>query len=184
MSENWVTLRRREVYRGRMRIEEHEVELPTGERTRFEVDRSIPYAVAVLLIRGDRLVLAREYRYAIDRWILNLPGGAGDTGEEPRLAAARECREELGMEPLDLAPLHTFFPNPGRSAWASHLFVATATAPARRDDSDPAEQVHLVELAVAELDALILGGEVVDPALLIARSMAGARGLLPPLGAG
>lgn len=165
-----------------MRIDEHEVRLPNGERTRFEVDESIPFAVAVLLVRGTSVVLAREYRHAIGRWSHGLPGGAGDAGESPAAAARRECREELGLDPVDLEPLHTFFPNPGRSAWPLHLFVSRVTEEAPRDTSDPAERVEPVELSVAALDELILRGEIVDPALIIARAVAGARGALPVFG--
>ena len=113
--DSWRTLDSRDLYSGRVTLASRRVELPGGELIDFEVDESIPFAVAVLVIEGQSVVLARQYRYPIDRWIYDLPGGAGDAGEEPAAAAARECREELGLDPTELTPLHVFYPNPGRS---------------------------------------------------------------------
>ncbi|MET4782451.1 8-oxo-dGTP pyrophosphatase MutT (NUDIX family) [Glaciihabitans sp. UYNi722] len=96
-------------------------------------------------------------------------------------AAARECREEAGLEPARLEPLYSYAANPGRSAWAVHLFFCRVTAAASADLSDPTEQVRTVRMTVDELDDLIRRNEIVDPSLLIARSLAGMRGLLPPL---
>ena len=165
-----------------MLLTEHSVELATGEFTTFEVDESIPFGVAVLIVEPNGTVnLTRQYRYAIDRWIYDLPGGAGNPGENPASAAVRECREETGLEPVGLVHLHTFFPNPGRSAWPVHLYFATTSTLHAPDLSDPSEQVSHVSMTITELDAIIRTGEVVDPGLLIARTFAGIRGLMPAL---
>ncbi|WP_213814443.1 NUDIX hydrolase [Glaciihabitans sp. dw_435] len=177
---HWTTTGSREVYRGRVVVTEHDVVLPGGGTSTFEVDESIPFAVAVLIVDElSRLCLTRQYRYAIDRWIYDLPGGAGDADERPVDAAFRECREEIGLIPVSLDPLHTFFPNPGRVAWPAHIFFCRATSVGVADTSDPAEQVTAVWITLEELDRLIASGDIVDPAVLIARVMAAARGLLP-----
>lgn len=51
--------------------------------------------VGVAVWRGDRLLVVRtSYRGPL----LGLPGGGVDAGEDPRAAAVRELREELGIE--------------------------------------------------------------------------------------
>lgn len=179
----WRWLSTREAHRGRVRIDVDDVQLPTGEHTTFEVDRSVPFTVAVLVQDGAELLLARQYRYPIDRWILDLPGGAGAFGEFPEQAARREIEEELGVVAAELIPLHTFFANPGRSVWATHLFFAPGVHAGRASAGDPSEQVRAVRIPLSELDRLIAEGEILDPALLVARTMAAAKGLLPPVGA-
>lgn len=181
--QRWRWMSTREVHRGRVRIDADDVELPQGERITYEVDRSVPYAVAILVVLGEEVVLSRQYRYPIDRWILDLPGGAGDSSEAPEAAARRELEEELGLVAGELTSLHVFAVNPGRSVWQTHLFLTTAVRRGRPLLDDPAEQVHPVRMPLAALDRLIAEGEILDPSLLIARTMAAAKGLLPPVGA-
>lgn len=177
----WTTLGRSPAYLGRVRIVLHDVRLPSGALTSYEVDESVPFAVAVLLQQNGELLLARQYRYPIDRWILDLPGGAGEPGETPEQAARRECEEEFGLVPDDLLELHTFFPDPGRAAWPVHLYFARATTAGRRRSDDESEQVRLIRLTCRDLDSRVAAGVVVDPSLLIARAMAAVRGWLPPI---
>ncbi|KJL21576.1 NUDIX hydrolase [Microbacterium azadirachtae] len=179
----WRWISTRETHRGRVRIDVDEVQLPTGERTTFEVDRSVPFTVAVLVQDGADLLLARQYRYPIDRWILDLPGGAAEFGEVPEQAARRELEEELGLVATELIPLHRFFANPGRSVWATHLFFATGVRPGRAPIDDPSERVELARIPRVDFDQLLVEGEITDPTLLIARTMAAVKGLLPPIGA-
>ena len=47
---------------------------------------------------GERLLLAREFRMAIGAWVYNFPAGLIDPGETVEEAAARELREETGLE--------------------------------------------------------------------------------------
>ena len=178
----WTTIGRSVAYEGRVRLVEHTVLLPDGSRTSFDVDESVPFSVAVLVVDGADVLLSRQYRYAIDRWIYDLPGGGGLADEDPLHAAQRELEEELGIVPDDLRHLHTFFMNPGRAAWPTHLFISTAGfAWTRPDASDPAEQVRLARMPLAELDALIAQGLVVAPPLMVARAIAAVKGHLPPL---
>jgi len=178
----WETVGRAEVYAGRVRLVDHSVVLGDGTRSNYEVDESIPFAVATLVVDDEHVVLTRQYRYPLDRWIYDLPGGAGDENETPEAAASRELEEELGLIPNELTPLHTFYMNPGRAAWPTHLFLCDAgTATGTIDTSDPAEQVNQARVRLTELDAAIASGEIVDPSLIVARACAAARGLLPPL---
>ena len=178
----WRWLSTRELHRGRVRIDADEVELPGGERSTYEVDRSLPYSVATFVLLGGEVLLSRQYRYAIDRWILDLPGGAGSLSEGPETAARRELEEQFGLVAQELTPLHTFSLNPGRSVWPTHLFFTRAVRRGRPALDDAAEQVQLTRVPLAELDRLIAEGEILDPALLVARTMTAAKGLLPPLG--
>ncbi|RIJ51513.1 NUDIX hydrolase, partial [Clavibacter phaseoli] len=179
----WSTTGRRDLHRGRVVLVEHDVLLPDGSASRYEVDESVPFAVATLVIDGDHVLLSRQYRHPLGRWILDLPGGAGDASEQPADAARRELEEELGLVAPEIRPLRTYAVNPGRASWLVHVFACTApTAEGTADRSDPSEQVHLVRMPVAELDALIAAGGVEDPTLLIARAAAAEQGLLPPVG--
>ena len=59
------------------------------------------------------IILIRQYRYAIDRWLWELPAGSVDKGEEPDDAARRECHEEIGQLPETVVRLGALHPTPG-----------------------------------------------------------------------
>jgi 8-oxo-dGTP pyrophosphatase MutT (NUDIX family) len=178
----WTRLERVVAFEGRTTLVNHTVMLGDGTRTHYEVDESIPFAVAALLVDGDSVLLTRQFRYPLGQWIFDLPGGAGEVDEQPIDAARRELEEELGLVANELRPLHTFYPHPGRSAWPVHIFVSSSgTTAGTADRSDPAEQVRMVRMGVQELDERISSGEIVDPSLIVARTAAAVSGALPPL---
>lgn len=178
----WVTVNRRPIHQGRLVLFDHTVALSDGSQTHYEVDESVPFAAAVLVVNGDDVLVTRQYRYPIDRWIFDLPAGGAEDGEEPIDTARRELEEEAAIVPISLVPLHTFFLNPGRASWPVHLFFSSeATTRGTAAREDPTEQVSAVWLRVEELDSLIAKGEIVDPTLIVARTMAASRGLMSPL---
>jgi 8-oxo-dGTP pyrophosphatase MutT (NUDIX family) len=178
----WTTSGRRDLHRGRVVLVEHDVLLPDGSASRYEVDESVPFAVATLVIDGDAVLLSRQYRHPLGRWILDLPGGAGAPSAPPPAPAPRAPGEELGLVAPELRHLRTYAVNPGRADWSVHVFACTTpTTAGTADRSDPSEQVRLVRMPVAELDALIAAGGIEDPTLLIARAAAAEQGLLPPV---
>jgi len=181
----WTRLGSAVAFTGRVTLVDHTVLLGDGTQAHYEVDESYPFAVAVLVVDGDSVLLTRQFRYPIGEWIFDLPGGAGEVGEQPIDAARRELEEELGLVANELRPLHTFFTNPARSAWPVHIFVSSSgTTAGIVDRSDPAEQVRVVRMPVQELDLRIASGEIIDPSLIVARAAAAISGALPPLAFG
>lgn len=66
--------------------------------------------VAIYSLYGekhDRVVLVRQYRYAVGRYIYELPAGLVEEGEDFRTAAIRELHEETGLTftPVDADPM-------------------------------------------------------------------------------
>ncbi|MCD7762524.1 MAG: NUDIX hydrolase [Lachnospiraceae bacterium] len=61
--------------------------------------------------RHDRVVLIRQYRYAIDNYIYEFPAGLVEPGEEYHSAAVRELREETGLM-LHPIPVDTIYQKP------------------------------------------------------------------------
>jgi ADP-ribose pyrophosphatase len=174
----WKRLHEETVYKGRMHIVEHDVELPDGSRSKYEVDHA-ENAVAVLIKTPEnKLVLSHQYRFPLDKWIYDLPGGGAQAGETLKEAASRECREEVGIEPTNLQELATFYPNPGRSDWSLNLFFCDAYTEAKPIEDDPSEKVERVLMAVKELEILVQTGEIIDPSLLIGWHAARSKQLI------
>jgi ADP-ribose pyrophosphatase len=69
----------------------------TDEQTEVKPDGVVIYAVNKDAGGRGRLVLVRQYRYPLNRYIYELPAGLIDGRETPGEAAVRELREETGF---------------------------------------------------------------------------------------
>lgn len=157
---------RREVYRGRIfSLSVDRVTLPSGHTVTMEVVRHPGSVVLLPMPSLDRVILIRQYRYALDRFIWELPAGSLEPGESPRLGATRECEEEIGLVPQTLEELGELFPTPGFcDEWMKFYRCTDLTAPApdsqaRRDED---EVIEPATFDVAEVRRMIRAGEIVD----------------------
>ena len=68
-------------------------------RTLEELQNNTPDSVIMIMTdaAGERILVSREYRMAMARWIYNFPAGLIDPGESPEESARRELREETGL---------------------------------------------------------------------------------------
>ena len=175
----WKRLAHRTMYKGRIHVVEHDVILPNGQESKYEVEHHESYAVATLVTTKDNeVLLTYQYRFPLDRWIYDLPGGGKKKDETFEQAAERECQEEVGVRPKELIKIATFFMNPGRSELETYIFFCNNYEKADVDISDPSEQVEKVTIPFAKLQAMIEQGEIVDPLLLIAWHAARDKGLV------
>ncbi len=158
----------RRVYEGKvLALDVDEVEEPGGVIAVREVVRHRG-SVAALPVRADgRVVLVRQYRYAVDDDVWELPAGRLDPGETPETGVRRELEEEVGLRAGELERLVTFFTTPGFCDERIHVFRATALAevPARPETD---ERIEPRTFALAEALAMIHRGEVREGKTLVA----------------
>ena len=124
----------------------------------------VEYGVAVVLVPVDsdgRLLMVRQYRHAVGRWLLELPAGGVDERDlSPEDAALRELREETGYRGT-LTRVGGLFLAPGYSDEVQHMFVA-------RDlvedplDADEDETLVLERVALDDALAFVDSGEICD----------------------
>ena len=159
-------IERREVYRGRIfRLEVDRVTLPTGHTVTLEVVRHPGSVVLLPIPEPDTVILIRQYRYTLDRWIWELPAGSLKPGEDPALAAARECEEEIGLVPKRVERMRAFYPTPGFCDEEMIYFRCAELGPPAPDSTvrkDEDEEIEPRTFTVAEARALVAGGEIVD----------------------
>lgn len=117
----------------------------------FVVDAPDWVNVVPITERGE-VVLIRQFRYGVDDFTLEIPGGMCDPGESPGDAAARELREETGYVAATVEALGRVHPNPAIQSNRCHSYVARGC----RRVSDPTPDAHeAFEIVTASVDDVL-----------------------------
>ena len=157
----------RKVFEGRVfSVQVETVTLPKGGRFDAEIVRHPGSVVLVPVTDDDRIVLVRQYRHPIGRWVWELPAGSLERGEDPASAAARECQEEIGLIPGRVEKLGTLFPTPGYCDEEMNFYRLTQLRPPGEGDAaahaDEDEDIEAKAFTIEEMRAMIGRGDIVD----------------------
>ena len=159
-------LARTTVYKGRIfQLEIDVVKLPTGHTIDMEIVRHPGSVVLLPIPEPGNIILIRQYRYTIDRWIWELPAGSLKAGEDPDTAAARECEEEIGLAPGRVIRLRGYYPTPGFCDEEMIYYRCEDLRPPAPDSTakkDDDEEIEPRTFTLDEARALIHSGEIVD----------------------
>jgi ADP-ribose pyrophosphatase len=159
-----MTTRRSVVYDGRIiRVERELAALPNGRTVPMEIVRHRGSVVLIPQPSARRVILIRQYRHVLRRWIWEWPAGSLEPGEAPAAAARRECVEEIGLRPGRIEALGSFYPTPGFCDERMTFYRCTALRPPRRPAAlDPDEQIEPRSFTIPEVWRLIDEGEIID----------------------
>lgn len=84
-----------------------------------------PGASAVVAIdENNRIIMEKQFRYALNDYLLEIPAGKLDAGEDPLVCAKRELEEETGIVASEWISLGTIATSPGFCNEVIHLYVA------------------------------------------------------------
>lgn len=168
----------RQVFNGRIvSVRVDQVETATGRVTTREiVDRADTVSVLALDEAG-RVLMVRQWRYAVGQETLEITAGSVDPGETPEQAARRELREETGYDCQTLIELNSYYPAMGYSSERMTIFLATGLvrSPLKGDEDD----IRLERMPFDEVFEKVVHGSgfFMDPKSNMAVLLARARGL-------
>jgi ADP-ribose pyrophosphatase len=98
---------------------------PDGRETKLEIVDHGGSVVVIPIDEENNILFVRQYRHAAKADLLELPAGTRDGDEPYEECAAREVREETGMEAGTLQKLGEFYLAPGYSTEFMAVFLAT-----------------------------------------------------------
>lgn len=134
---------------------------PDGHEQTFEYTLHPGAAAVIPMLDDGRLVMERQWRYALNRSFLEFPAGKLNAGEDPFAAAQRELAEETGYRAGQWARLGVMHPVIGYSTEAIYLFMAKALQ-AGDAAREKGECMDLITVTPDELFQAIYQGQVTD----------------------
>jgi ADP-ribose pyrophosphatase len=161
------TVASRREYTGRVvNLDIDQVRFPNGKVGELEIIRHSGASAVIPFLSdpaGDdpTILLIRQYRYAADGFIYEIPAGRLEPDEPPEACAVRELREETGCTAAKMEHLYTMYTTPGFTDEKIHLFVATGLQCGQNAlESD--EFVEVVPTAMSAALRLIQDGTIND----------------------
>lgn len=161
-------LSKQTVYNGMVfDVEKQKYLLPNGQ----EVFRDIithSGASAILPIDNDgKIVFVRQYRFTTDDFMLEIPAGCLDPGEDPAVCAGRELEEETGLIAGELRFILKSVSSIGISTEVIYLYIATNLSQGVQH-CDPDEFVTIERYTPEEAFAMLADGCITDSKTIMA----------------
>ena len=125
----------------------------------------------IVALRDGCVLMTRQYRFLIDGYSWEIPGGRVDAGETPEVAAVRECVEETGIRCSELKPLVVYYPGLDNFDNRTTLFCSEKVEVAAPFVPDDAEVVEISWMALDTCLDMVFRGEILD-ALTVAGLLA------------
>jgi ADP-ribose pyrophosphatase len=154
----------RQIFDGKVfDVDRDTVRMPNGREVAVDIIRHPPSAVIVPVPEPGHVILIRQYRYAVNRWLWELPAGSVDEGETPEQAARRECHEEIGQLPDTVVRLGSMFPTPGYCDEEMFFFrVSGLTVPDEAAELDEDEDIEVRTFTLKEARDMVRTGQIID----------------------
>ncbi len=139
---------------------------PDGKPCKREIVEH-PGGTGALYVRDGKVLLVKQYRYAFDETIYEIPAGKLNAGEDPKEAARRELSEEAGVEAEELTLICEYYPTCGYSS--EKIFLYEAHGCVQKDaHPDEGEFLNVEYLPIDVVYEKIRSGEIKDSKTIIA----------------
>lgn len=154
-----------------LKIYRDNIRLP-NDKTSVRLVVRHPGAACVLAVTpDDKVVLVRQWRYAVGKALLEVPAGKLDEGEDPAVCALRELAEETPYTAERVEKILHFYSASGFCDEILHIYRAINVLPNSTLQPDEDEFVETVLLTRQEVREKIASNEICDGKTLIALQM-------------
>jgi ADP-ribose pyrophosphatase len=137
------------------------VELPDGKEAVREIVRH-PGAVCVIPVTNEgEVIMVKQYRYAFEQIMLEIPAGKLEPGEDPFEAVKRELEEESGVVAGNIEYMGEIFTTVAIFDEKIHAYLATDLV---FNDSHPDEDefLEVEKIPLTTLVDMVMNGEIKD----------------------
>jgi ADP-ribose pyrophosphatase len=156
----------------RLLVKRKKIRLPNGYCTRIELVIHPGAVVIVPFLSSGKVLILRQFRPALDKYLYELPAGTIEGQETPFSCARREIVEETGYLAARLMRLGFIYPVPGYSTEKITIFKATGLKRKQiRLEKD--EVITVMETTKSKIRELFKKGALVDAKSICALGMCG-----------
>ena len=135
------------------------IQLPNGHEGEYGFIKHPGAALAVPITKDNKVIILRQYRFAVSRYLLEFPAGTLEIGETPLNSIKREIQEETGYKAAKWNELGTLVPAPGYADEEIYLFLARDLSKLVSEvKGDLDEDIEVLILDPRELDNIISSG--------------------------
>lgn len=122
-----------------------------------------PGGAVVIPVKEDgKIIFVKQFRYPLQKTLIELPAGKLDKNEDPLKCAIRELEEETGYKARLFEKLGSIYTAPGYCTEILHIYKATGLIPGNHNREEGEQEMVLLEFSSDEIKQKILSGEIND----------------------
>ena len=148
------------------------VKLPNGRTIRITFINHPGAVIIVPFLNKDTVVMMRQFRPALNKYIYELPAGTLDPNESIATCAHRELLEETGLKTKKLTKLGSIYPVPGYSTEVIHIFKAEQLTLTQAQPEEY-EVIKSMSMTRLEVQQLMARGKLMDAKSICAFAFCG-----------
>ncbi len=144
-----------------------DIELPDGRKSVREIVRH-PGAVCVVPVTDEgEVIMVRQFRYAFNQVLLEVPAGKLEPNEDPLEAALRELEEESGVVASKVEHIGEIYTTVAIIDEKIHIYLATGLT-YKKAHPDADEFLEVEKIPLKTLVDMVMNGEIKDAKTQIA----------------
>ncbi len=151
------------IYKGRVfdvRIDS--IKYDSGNESIREIAVHNGGAVVLAVTNDEKIIFVKQYRHPFDKYLIELPAGKLEKGEEPEHCAKRELEEETGMIAGKITKLGAIATTPGFCTELLHIYLAEDLQEGNLNREEGEYGMSLIYLTLEEAEEKIRSGEIYD----------------------
>lgn len=164
----------KEIYKGRI----FDVRIDSIRDGEVEYKREVVVhrgsAVIVPVFDDGTLALVKQYRHAAGKYLLEIPAGSLEKGEDPKTCARRELEEEVGVTAANIELITEFYVSPGFLTEKMYVFLATGLTETKQN-LEIDELIEIERLTFPQAFEMIQNGDIEDAKTIIGLTAAAAK---------
>ena len=173
---NFKILESEVVFKGKVfDLQVDQIEYDSGNKGVRETAVHQGGAVAVAVKYDGKIIFVKQFRYPLQKVLLELPAGKLNKGEDPMVCAVRELEEETGYKAKKVEKLGAICTTPGFCTEILHIYLAEDLIPGDHNREEGEFGMEIIELTLDQAEEKIRSGEIFDAKTICGIHLAAAH---------